>query len=129
VASTASRLAQHAPASISKAHGRNADGDWYFALDRAGRPLVEAYNIFSDCFAAAGLAVYSRATGDEEAREIARATYRRIQERKANPKGRFTKQIGANRPVLAMSFPMIQVWLAQEMGDQHLHDAATKADG
>ena len=100
-----------------KAHGRNADGDWYFALDRTGRPLVEACNIFSDCFAAAGFAEYSRASGDEEAREIARATYRRIQERKDNPKGRFTKQIGVNRPLKGMSLPMIQVWLAQEMGD------------
>ena len=100
-----------------KAHGRNADGDWYFAMDRAGRPLVEAYNIFSDCFAAAGLAAYSRAAGDEEARKIAAGTYARIQQRKSNPKGRFTKQIGANRPIIAMAFPMIQVWLAQEMGD------------
>jgi N-acylglucosamine 2-epimerase len=100
-----------------KAHGRNPEGDWYFALDRTGRPLVEAYNIFSDCFAAAGFAAFARATGDEEAREIALATYRRIQERKANPKGRFTKQIGANRPIKVMAFPMIQVWLAHEMGD------------
>jgi N-acylglucosamine 2-epimerase len=100
-----------------KAHGRDPNGDWYFALDRAGRPLVEAYNIFSDCFAAAGFAEYFRATGDEEARGIARATYRRIQERKDNPKGRFTKQIGANRPIRGMSFPMIQVWLAEQMGD------------
>jgi N-acylglucosamine 2-epimerase len=40
------------------------------------------------------------------------STWRRIQERKANPKGVWTKQIGANRPVLAMSFPMMQVWMA-----------------
>ncbi len=100
-----------------KAHGRNPDGDWYFALDRAGAPLVEAYNIFSDCFAAAAFAEYSRATGDAEARQIAVATWGRILARKGNPKGRFTKQIGANRPIKAMAFPMIQVWLAQEMGD------------
>jgi N-acylglucosamine 2-epimerase len=100
-----------------KRHGRNGDGDWYFALDRAGKPLVEAYNIFSDCFAAAGFAEYSRATGDAEARDVAIATYRRIQQRKDNPKGRFTKQIGAHRPIKAMAFPMIQVWLAEEMGD------------
>ena len=78
---------------------------------------MEAYNIFSDCFAAAGLAEYARATGDAEARQIALTTYARIQERKDNPKGRFTKQIGANRPIKAMAFPMIQVWMAQEMGD------------
>ncbi len=100
-----------------KRHGRDGGGDWYFALDRTGRPLVEAYNIFADCFAAAGFAEYARATGDAEAREIAARTYRRIQERRRNPKGRFTKQIGANRPIRAMAFPMIQVWLAEEMGD------------
>ena len=111
-------------AEFMKRYGRNGDGDWYFALDRAGRPLVEAYNIFSDCFAAAGFAEYARATGDGEAREIAVSTYRRIQERKENPKGRFNKQIGAPRPMRAMAFPMIQVWLAEEMGD--LVDAALK---
>ena len=111
-------------ADFMKRHGRNPDGDWYFALDRAGRPLVEAYNIFSDCFAAAGFAEYARATGDGEAREIAVTTYRRIQERRDNPKGRFTKQIGVPRPIMAMAFPMIQVWLAEEMGD--LVDAGLK---
>ena len=32
-------------------HGRDPQGDWYFSLTREGLPLVEAYNIFSDCFA------------------------------------------------------------------------------
>ncbi len=106
-----------AGAAFMKAHGRNPDGDWYFALDRTGKPLVEAYNIFTDCFAAAAFAEYSRAAGDEGARRIALDTYARIQQRKGNPKGRFTKQVSANRPIIAMAFPMIQVWLAQEMGD------------
>src|SRR5690606_4227947 len=32
-------------------NGRDHTGRWYFSLDRNGRPLVQAYNIFSDCFA------------------------------------------------------------------------------
>lgn len=104
-------------AEFLKRHGRDVNGDWYFALDRSGRPLVEAYNIFSDCFAAVAFAEYYRASGDGEALEIARSTYARIQARKSNPKGRFTKQIGKNRPLKALAFPMIQVWMAAEMGD------------
>ena len=92
--------------------GRAPNGDFWFALDRAGKPLVQPYNIYSDCFCAAGLAEYGRASGEAWATELAVSTWRRIQERKANPKGVWTKQIGANRPVLAMSFPMMQVWMA-----------------
>ena len=33
-------------------HGRDREGNWYFALNREGQPLVQPYNIFSDCFAA-----------------------------------------------------------------------------
>ncbi|HUZ17180.1 MAG TPA: AGE family epimerase/isomerase [Spirochaetia bacterium] len=104
-------------ADFLKRYGRDPRGDWYFALDRQGRPLVEAYNIFSDCFAAVAFAEYHRATGDRESLEIALATYRRIQERKSNPKGRFTKQIGSTRSLKAMALPMIQIWMAEEMGD------------
>lgn len=92
--------------------GRAPNGDFWFALDRTGAPLVQPYNIYSDCFCAAGLAEYGRASGESWATDLAVSTWRRIQERKANPKGVWTKQIGANRPVLAMSFPMMQVWMA-----------------
>ena len=95
--------------------GRAPNGDFWFALDRAGRPLVQPYNIFSDCFAATGFAEYGRVTGEDWATELAVATYRRIQERKSDPKGIWTKQVTENRPVKAMGFPMMQVWMAEEM--------------
>ena len=91
--------------------GRAPNGDFWFALDRGGKPLVQPYNIYSDCFCAAGLAEYGRASGESWATEMAVSTWNRIQARKANPKGPWTKQIGANRPILAMSFPMMQVWM------------------
>lgn len=102
-------------ADFLRRYGRDSAGDWYFALDRGGRPLVEPYNIFSDCFAAVAFGEYYRATGSAEAREIALGTYDRIQRRKADPKGRFTKQIAATRTLKAMALPMIQIWMAEEM--------------
>ena len=95
--------------------GRAPNGDFWFALDRGGVPLVQPYNIYSDCFCAVGLAEYGRISGKAWATEMAIDTWNRIQKRKANPKGPWTKQIGANRPILAMSFPMMQVWMAGEL--------------
>ena len=48
-------------------HGMDAEGNWYFALDRQGDPLVQPYNIFSDCFAAMALSQYALASGDAKA--------------------------------------------------------------
>ncbi len=36
--------ARHGAAFLAR-HGRAPGGDWYFSLDRAGRPLVQPYNI------------------------------------------------------------------------------------
>jgi len=91
--------------------GRNATGDWYFALDRAGNPLVEAYNIFSDCFAVIALAEFAEAAEEDWAKQLALKTYWRIQQRKDNPKGRFNKRITATRPLLSMALPMITIGL------------------
>ncbi len=96
-------------------HGRAPTGDWYFALDRSGQPLVEPYNIFSDCFIALGFAEYYRASGLQWALDLSLGTYRRIQERLARPKGIWTKQISPARPLKAMAMPMIQIWMAWEL--------------
>jgi N-acylglucosamine 2-epimerase len=104
-------------ADFLREHGKAPNGDWYFALDRSGRPLVQPYNIFSDCFCAAAFAGYSKASGEGWARDFAVGGYRRIQERKSNPKGIWTKQISENRPIKAMAMPMIQLWLAEEFAD------------
>jgi N-acylglucosamine 2-epimerase len=93
--------------------GKAPNGDYYFSLDRQGKPLVQPYNIFSDCFCAAGLAEYGRVSGASWAIESSIETWRRIQERKSHPKGIWTKQIVENRPIHAMAFPMIELWLSQ----------------
>ncbi len=98
-----------------KKHGRDADGNWYFALNRQGEPLVQAYNIFSDCFAAMGFSQYALASGDDEARAIALDTFHSIVRRQANPKGRFSKAGAAARPAQSLVMPMIMSNLAFEL--------------
>ena len=43
-------MALHGAAFMEK-YGRDENGDWYFSLTADGKPLVQPYNIFSDCFA------------------------------------------------------------------------------
>ncbi|HDS84325.1 MAG TPA: AGE family epimerase/isomerase [Phycisphaerales bacterium] len=97
------------------AHGMDTEGNWYFALDRQGRPLVRPYNIFSDFFAAMAFCQYGLATEQSRYTDVAMATYNTILRRKDNPKGQYNKQISENRPLRSMGFSMIMANLALEM--------------
>jgi len=108
------KIAKHGADFLAK-HGMDADGNWYFALDRDGRPLVQPYNIFSDCFAAMGFAQYAKVSGDGNARRIAQATYANILNRRDNPKGKYLKLVPGTRPLKGLSLPMILVNLAKQM--------------
>ena len=98
-----------------RAHGMDPEGNWYFALTRDGSPLVQPYNIFSDCFAAMAFSQYARASGDEEAAGIALKTYRNILARRENPKGKYSKSVPGTRPLRAFAIPMILINLVPEM--------------
>lgn len=106
--------ARHGAAFIT-AHGMDDDGNWYFALDRRGRPLVQPYNIFSDCFAAMGLSQYALAAQDDRARELARRTYQNILARRDNPKGIYNKIVPGTRPTKSFALPMILSNLVMEL--------------
>ena len=97
-------------------HGRAANGDWYFALDRAGKPLVQPYNIFSDCFATMAFAQYGQAAKAGWATEVATKTFERILKRWDNPKGPYNKIVPGSRSMKSMVLPMITVNLAMEVG-------------
>lgn len=97
-------------------YGTDSEGAWYFALDRRGKPLVQPYNIFSDCFAAMAFSQYALAADDEKAKKIARETYQNILRRKENPKGRYNKSIAKTRPLRSLALPMILANLSLEMG-------------
>ena len=96
-------------------HGRDEGGNWYFSLDRGGRPLVAPYSIFSDCFAAMALAEFARATGDEAARKVAGQTYANLLARKGDPKGRYSKAVPGTRPLVSLAVPMILANVTREL--------------
>ena len=98
-----------------KRHGRNVEGNWYFAPTRKGEPLTQPYSIFSDCFAAMAFSQYFLATGDPEAGDIARQTYTNIWRRKENPEGPYATAVPEVRPLRAYVLPMILINLALEM--------------
>ncbi|MFH7026282.1 MAG: AGE family epimerase/isomerase [Heteroscytonema crispum UTEX LB 1556] len=96
-------------------HGRDADGNWYFALNREGKPLVQPYNIFSDCFAAMAFSQYALASGEEWAKDVAMQAYNNVLRRKDNPKGSYTKTYPGTRPMKSLAVPMILANLTLEM--------------
>ncbi len=96
-------------------HGRDPDGNWYFSLTREGNPLVQPYNIFSDCFAAMAFSQYALASGENWAKDIALQAYNNVLRRKENPKGKYNKSYPGTRPMKALAVPMILANLSLEM--------------
>ena len=91
-----------------------SEGTFYFSLSREGKPLIQPYNIFSDCFAAMAFGQYAKATQKEEYFELAKKTYSNILNRRSNPKGIYEKSTG-NRHLKSFSLPMILSNLVLEL--------------
>ena len=104
-------------AEFMKKYGMDAQGNWYFSLTREGKPLIQPYNIFSDCFAAMAFSELYKATGKEEHKQIALNTFANIQNRQDNPKGIYTKAFPGTRPLKSFSLPMILCNLSLIMED------------
>ncbi len=94
-------------ADFLKKHGADAHGNWYFALERTGKPLIRPYNIFSDCFAAMAFGQLYKASKNAEYRDISVNTFRNILKRSNNPKGKYNKAFPNTRPTKSFSLPMI----------------------
>jgi N-acylglucosamine 2-epimerase len=107
-------IARHGAEFLAE-HGRDEEGNWYFALDRKGKPLVQPYNIFSDCFAAMAFSQYAMASKEESAKEIALQAYRNVLRRQDNPKGRYNKTYPGTRSLKSLAVPMILANLSLEM--------------
>jgi N-acylglucosamine 2-epimerase len=107
-------FAQHGADFVLR-HGRDKEGNWYFSLDRDGRPLVQPYNIFSDCFATVAFGQLWLATGNSEYAEVARNTFYNILRRSENPKGVYSKQVSGTRSLAGFSLPMILCNLVMEI--------------
>ena len=102
-------------AEFLKKYGHNGDYDFYFSLTREGKPLVEPYNIFSNTFACMAFAQLAKATGSEEYAEISRRIFKRILERRGNPKGKWSKAVPGTRPMKDFALPMIICNMALEV--------------
>lgn len=107
-------IARHG-ADFLEAHGRAPNGDWYFSLRQDGRPLVQPYNIFSDCFACMAFGKLYQITAEARYAEIARSTFRRIWARQTEPKGPYEKSVPGTRPLRSFALPMILCNLALEI--------------
>jgi N-acylglucosamine 2-epimerase len=107
-------IARHGANFLAK-YGRDSEGNWYFALNRNGEPLVQPYNIFSDCFAAMAFSKYALASGEEWAKDVAMQAYNNVLRRKENPKGKYTKAYPGTRPMKSLAVPMILANLTLEM--------------
>jgi N-acylglucosamine 2-epimerase len=105
-------------AEFLRKYGHDGNLNWYFSLTREGKPLVEPYNIFSDCFATMAFGQLSIATGNDEYASIAKTTFENILRRSDNPKGRFSKAVPGTRPLKGFSLPMILCNLSLEI--EHL---------
>ncbi|MGB7248425.1 MAG: AGE family epimerase/isomerase [Phormidesmis sp.] len=104
-------------------HGRDETGNWYFSLNQAGQPLIQPYNIFSDCFAAMAFSQYALACanqGDQQtaqaysAKAIARQAYGNVLRRQENPKGPYNKAYPGTRSLKSLAVPMILANLSLE---------------
>lgn len=122
------KIAQHGADFLTN-HGRDQAGNWYFALNRQGQPLVQPYNIFSDCFAAMAFSQYALASGDESAKEIALQAYNNVLRRQDNPKGKYNKAYPGTRSLKSLAVPMILANLSLEMdwllSDNQLEEVLT----
>ena len=96
-------------------YGRDTDGNWFFSLTQQGQPLVQPYNIFSDCFAAMAFSQYALAAESEAAKEISLQAYENVLRRQSNPKGKYNKAYPGTRALKSLAVPMILANLSLEM--------------
>lgn len=91
-------------------------GNAYFSLTRKGQPLIQPYNIFSDCFIAMAFGRFGKIKRDDSYIQSARGTFRNILKRKNNPKGKYEKSTGV-RAIKGFGLPMIISNLVLELED------------
>lgn len=99
-------------------HGHDGQLNWFFSLTREGQPLVQPYNIFSDCFATMAFGQLYQATGKQAYADVAKQTFDNILARQNNPKGQYNKLVDGTRPLKGFSLPMILCNLSLEI--EHL---------
>lgn len=108
------KMALHGAEFMEK-YGRDAEGNWYFSTTAEGKPLVQPYNIFSDCFATMAFAALNRIQPSDRWKNLAVSSFENILKRKNNWKGVYSKAVPGTRPLKNFSLPMILCNLALEL--------------
>ena len=112
-----------------KDFGRNERGEWYFCLNENGQPLFDgATSIYCDGFTIYGFTEFARATGNEEAINLARQTYDNVQLRLARPGSYQTHPlpipVGTRAHGISMIFASAFGELGEYLNDHAITDAA-----
>jgi N-acylglucosamine 2-epimerase len=98
-----------------RAHCFDSDGRMFFRVTADGDPVRKRRYLFSECFAVAGLAAYSRATGDGESAEQALKLFKRIVHYYTTPGSLPPKMIPETRASRSIAMPMILLSIAAEL--------------
>jgi N-acylglucosamine 2-epimerase len=101
---------------FAKQYGRDENGQWVFCVDKSGHILQGATSIYADGFAIYGLTELAQATGDQEAIDLALATYEHVQARLARPGSYKTEPYPLPAGVKAHGISMIFSLVFNELG-------------
>ncbi|UCC54576.1 MAG: AGE family epimerase/isomerase, partial [Anaerolineaceae bacterium] len=101
---------------FAKRYGRDQEGRWVFAVDEHGNVLQGATSIYADGFAIYGLTELARATGDQQAVDLALESYENVQRRLAIPGSYETAPYPLPEGVKAHGVSMIFSLVFHELG-------------
>ena len=108
-------------------HGRDEEGRWVYWLDADGNLVEGATSIYSDGFAIMGLTEYARATGDQQAVDVAMETYENVRARLAVPGSYLTAPYvvpeGAKAHGVSMIFSTVFYEFGKLLGDEDIMNA------
>ena len=102
-------------AKFMQQYGRDEEGNWFFSTTAEGKPLVQPYNIFSDCFATMAFASLDKASPNDDYKKIALDTFENIIKRQHDWKGKYSKAYPGTRALKNFSLPMILCNLSLEL--------------
>lgn len=99
-----------------KAHAADSDGRFFFRVTQAGEPVIKRSRyVFSELFGVAGMAAYSRASGDAHYLDLAEQLFDQVQQTLATPGILEPKFNPEQRASKGLSLPMILLVVAQEL--------------
>jgi len=95
-------------------HGKDENGQYYFALTKTGLPAISSYDNYSNCFAAMGSASLYKATGEKKYEIEAKNSFKNFIDRIENPKGKWEKKLPNHQKYLSLGFYMMTANIGYE---------------